>query len=79
MNFIFLRVMEVWMQWGMCKVSDDVNFARDSLRSYFHDSQKNEIYFLSVLLGYCKTFIDFIAKVFIVIFKAATFGRLVSW
>ena len=45
MNFIFLRrVMEVWMQWVPCKVY----FAQDPLRSYVHDPQKNEIYFLTV-------------------------------
>ena len=25
-----------------------VNFARDPLRSYFHEPQKNEIYFLNI-------------------------------
>ena len=29
-----------------CKVSDDLNFARDPLRSYFHEPQKNEIHLL---------------------------------
>ena len=27
----------------MCKVIDALNFARDPLRSYFHEPQKNEI------------------------------------
>ena len=38
--------MEVWTQQVTCKVSDDLNFARDPLRSYFHEPQKNEIHLL---------------------------------
>ena len=49
--------MEVWMQRVMCKVSDALgsmnatgpeqsNASRDPLRSYFHEPQNNEIYFL---------------------------------
>ena len=45
MDFIFLRVMEIWTQWVPCKV-DVTYFAHAPLRSYFHDPQKNEIYFL---------------------------------
>ena len=36
-------MIEVWMQWAMCKVS---NFAHDPLRSYFDECQKNEIHLL---------------------------------
>ena len=36
----FLRFMEVWTQ----RVTCTVNFARDPLRSYFDEPQKNEIY-----------------------------------
>ena len=35
--------MEIWTQGVTCKVRDDLNFARDPLRSYFHEPQKNEI------------------------------------
>ena len=44
-NFIFLRAMEVWTQWDMCKVSEGrrVNFARDPLRSYVHDPQNQRL------------------------------------
>ena len=42
--------MEVWTQLVTCKVSDaqraSHNFARDPLRSYFYDPQKNEIHLL---------------------------------
>ena len=42
--------MEVWMQWVPCKVNltllGFIYFACDLLRSYFHEPQKNEIYFL---------------------------------
>ena len=48
MNFIFLRFMEVWTQRVPCKVLGVTYFARDPLRSYFHEPQKNEIYFLNV-------------------------------
>ena len=34
------------MQLVTCKVNDDHNFARDPLRSYFHEPQKNEIHLL---------------------------------
>ena len=47
MNFIFLRFMEVWTQRVPCKVKVVTYFARDPLRSYFHEPQKNEIYFLN--------------------------------
>ena len=50
MNFIFL-VMEVWTQQVPCKVNGlplgVIYFACDLLRSYFHEPQKNEIYFLN--------------------------------
>ena len=38
--------MEVWTQRVTCKVSDDLNFARDPLCLYFHEPQKNEIHLL---------------------------------
>ena len=49
--FIFPRFMDVWTQWVMCKVSAarrgrHVNFARDLLYSFFHESQKNRIHLL---------------------------------
>ena len=54
MNFIFLRVMEVWTQWVPCKVyvtpEGVTYFARAPLRSYFHDPQKNKIYFLNIII-----------------------------
>ena len=46
MNFIFLLFMEVWMQWSLCQVNVTY-FVRDPLRSYLHEHQKNEIYFLT--------------------------------
>ena len=53
MNFIFLRVMEVWTQWIPCKVKGVTYFACAPLRSYFHDPQKNKIYFLHVSIALC--------------------------
>ena len=47
-NFIFLKFMKVWTQRVTCKVSYRVNFARDPLRSYFHEPQKNEIHLLNL-------------------------------
>ena len=51
MNFIYLRFMER-TQWVMCKVnvtpSGAIYFACGPLRSYFHEPQKNEIYFLNI-------------------------------
>ena len=49
MNFIFLLFIEVWTQWVLCKinVTGVTYFARDPLRSYFDEQQKNEIYFLN--------------------------------
>ena len=47
MNFIFLRFMEVSTQRVPCKVKVVTYFARDPLRSYFLETQKNEIYFLN--------------------------------
>ena len=38
--------MEVWMQRVTCKFGRHDNFARDPLRSYFHEPQKNEIHLL---------------------------------
>ena len=38
--------MKVWTQRVPCP-SDIIYFARDSLRSYFHETQQNEIYFLN--------------------------------
>ena len=51
MNFIFLKFMKVWTQRVPCKVNG-MPFgrqlhARGSLRSCFHEPQKNEIYFLN--------------------------------
>ena len=41
--------MEVWTQRVPCKVNVTLEyFARDPLRLYFHEPQKNEIYFLNV-------------------------------
>ena len=52
-EFIFLRFMEVWTQRVPCKVNVTpfgvTYFARDTLRSYFHEPQKNEIHFLNEL------------------------------
>ena len=37
------------MQWVPCKVNvTPFYFARSPLRSYFHDPQKNEVYFLNI-------------------------------
>ena len=47
MNFIFLKFIEVWTQRVPCKVKVDTYFARDPLRSYIHEPQKNEISFLN--------------------------------
>ena len=47
MDFIFLRFIEVWTQGVPCKVNVTPYFARDPLRSYFYEPQKNEIYFLN--------------------------------
>ena len=48
MVFIFLRFMEVWTQRDPCKLNATPTYlARDPLRSYFHELQKNEIYFLN--------------------------------
>ena len=38
--------MEVSTQRVTRKVTDDHNFARNPLRSYFHEPQKNEIHLL---------------------------------
>ena len=49
MNFIFLLLIEVWTQWVLCNVNMTPGvtyFARDPLRSYFDEQQRNEIYFL---------------------------------
>ena len=61
----FLRFIDVWTQWVPCKVnvtpwiptkltwrrSGVTYFARDPLRSYFDEPQKNEIYFLTEYCG----------------------------
>ena len=47
MSFFFLRFMELWTQRVLCKVNVTPYFARDPLCSYFHEPQKNEIYFLT--------------------------------
>ena len=49
MNFIFLLFIEVCTQWVLCKINMTPGvtyFARDPLRSYFDEQQKNEIHFL---------------------------------
>ena len=55
--------MEVPKQRVTCKVSDDLNFARDPLRSYFHEPQKNEfisyIYILFLKNRFCPLFVEF--------------------
>ena len=63
-----MRFMEVWTQRFTWKVSGPegghVNFARDPLRSYFHEPQKNKIHllylhfvFTSFLFNICGIFI----------------------
>ena len=51
MNFIFLRVMKYECNGFCAKLTwrplGVIYFARAPLRSYFHDPQKNEIYFLN--------------------------------
>ena len=46
--------MEVWTQRVPCKVNVKgvTYFARNPLRSYFHEPQKNEIYFLNKWKGF---------------------------
>ena len=51
MNFIVLRFMEYERNGSRAKLTwrplGVTYFARDPLRSYFHEPQKNEIYFLN--------------------------------
>ena len=65
--------MQVWMQRVMCKVSDarrrHINFARDPLRSYFHEPQKNEIHLLYLHFVF-KSFLFIICELFIFLFKS---------
>ena len=53
------------MQRVTCKLSDDLNFARDPLRSYFHEPPKKEIHllylyfvFTSFLLIFCGILVE---------------------
>ena len=52
MNFIFLRFMKYERNGSRGKLTwrplGITYFARNPLRSYFHEPQKNEIYFLNV-------------------------------
>ena len=52
--------MGVWTQRVTCKLSDDLNFARDPLRSYFHEPQKKISYiYILFLHRFCSLFVEF--------------------
>ena len=54
--------MGVWTQRVTCKLSDDLNFARDPLRSYFYEPQKKKIMsyiYILFLHRFCSLFVEF--------------------
>ena len=63
--------MEVWTQGVPCKVNmtpapwRHVNFARDPLRSYFHEPQKNEIHHLYLYFVFFTSFLTIICEILI--------------
>ena len=69
--------MEVWTQRVTCKVSDrrHVNFARDPLRSYLHEPQKNEIHLLYLHCDFT-SFLFIICGIFIKILQISEEEKL---